>query len=64
MKGKTLEEMSRMVEKFHKRIAEKKSDLAPIIKVSQNEVINPYYILDIDTIRKTPPNITHPFGRS
>ena len=36
MKGKTLEEMSKMVEKFHKRIAEKKSDLAPIIKVSRN----------------------------
>ena len=33
MKGKTLEDMSEMVQKFHKRIAEKKNDLAPIIKV-------------------------------
>ena len=33
MKGKTLEEMSEMVQRFHKKIAEKKSDLAPIIKV-------------------------------
>ncbi|XP_067948195.1 intraflagellar transport protein 81 homolog [Watersipora subatra] len=32
VKGKTLEDMSEMVQKFHKRIAEKKSDLAPIIK--------------------------------
>lgn len=35
VKGKTLEDMSDMVQRFHKRIAEKKNDLAPIIKVSE-----------------------------
>jgi len=34
MKGKTLEDMSEMVQKFNKKIAEKKNDLAPIIKAS------------------------------
>ena len=33
MKGKTLEDMSDMVKKFHTKINTKKNDLAPIIKV-------------------------------
>lgn len=38
VKGKTLEEMSEMVQRFHKKIADKKNDLAPIIKVSKYRI--------------------------